>query len=462
MRKRSFTVAGVLVVLCALVSVSFVSGYVASRADVLNGPRATIASALQQIGLFDAAFAAAHSPPPEVEELFHPFWEAWDLLGREFYDEAQIDKEKLFRGALRGMIGAVGDPYTLYMDPQHRQLSDAEMRGSFDGIGIQVDLTDQQLRVIAPIAGSPAERAGIRSGDVITHVDGQALVGTQLGDTIRMIRGPRGSSVTLTIRREGTAPFDISVVRDQIRFDAVTGEVKGDGVGYVKITTFTTGVGGQLRRVLERLQEQKPVGWVLDLRGNPGGTLDGAISVASQFMSDGVVLYEQRRDGDRQEIRRSGNGQVVSGPMAVLVDKGSASASEIVAAALRDNGRATLVGETTFGKGLVQVIHRLSDGSALRLTIARWLTPGQELIQGTGLTPSVPGTGSSEQVLAQAVSLVRAQSFGQAAQAPSATPANAATAVPLRSSGAGISPADDPVAMLDGGERERLGRGALA
>ncbi len=459
MFKRISIVVGVLAALFALVSVSFVSGYVVSRAEVLNGPRAKIASVLQHIGLFDAAFAAASSPPPEVEELFRPFWEAWDLLGKEFYDESQIDGDKLFRGALRGMVGAVGDPYTLYMDPQHRQLSDAELRGTFDGIGVQVDLTDQQLRVIAPIPGSPAEKAGIRAGDVITHVDGQSLQGSQLGDTIRLIRGPRGSYVNLTIRREGVPPFDLSVMRDEIRLEAVTGEVKSDGIGYVRITSFTTGVSGQLRRTLDRLLQQEPVGWVLDLRGNPGGTLEGAVSVTSQFISDGVVLYEQRRDGDRQEIRRRGDSNVIAGPMAVLVDKGSASASEIVAAALRDNGRATLIGETTFGKGLVQIIHRLSDGSALRLTIARWLTPTQDLIQDVGIAPAIAASGDSDQVLAQALAFVRTQSAGQALNQPRV---NGPAVVPVSSSRADVSPDDEPVAMLDGRERESAGLTAFA
>lgn len=460
MLKRSSIVAGVLAAIFALVTVSFASGYVASRAEVLSGPRAKIASLFQHVGLFDAALAAAISPTPELEELFRPFWEAWDLISREFYDETAVEQQKLFRGALRGMVGAVGDPYTLYMDPQHRQLSDAELRGSFDGIGVQVDLTDQQLRVIAPISGSPAERAGVRSGDVITHVDGQALLGSQLADTIRLIRGPRGSTVTLTIQREGVPAFDLSMAREQIRIEAVTGDMRSDGVGYVKITSFTTGVSGQLRRTLDRLQGQQPVGWVLDLRGNPGGTLDGAVSVASQFMSDGVVLYEQRREGELQEIRRRGDTDVPSGPMAVLVDKGSASAAEIVAAALRDNGRATIVGETTFGKGLVQIIHRLSDGSALRLTIARWLTPGREMIQGTGLTPVISASGSSDQVLAQALAFVRSQSVGQAA---TRTPVSRSAApVPAGASNIDAPPEAEAVVMLDSREREMVGRAAVA
>jgi carboxyl-terminal processing protease len=174
--------------------------------------------------------------------------------------------------------------------------------------------------VISPIVDSPGERAGLRPGDVITHVDGQSLRGVSLGEAIRLIRGPRGSPVILTIVREGSPPQEVSVVRDQIRVQAVRGEVRSDGIAYIRISTFGSGVGGQLRRTLEDMKPQTPIGWILDLRGNPGGTLDGAISVASQFLPEGVVLYEQGRDGDKQEIRRRGETLAGTGPMAVLVD----------------------------------------------------------------------------------------------------------------------------------------------
>lgn len=465
--RRRVVIPSIFIGLLLLVSGSFASGYIASRAAALEAPLASIEFLLERVGLVDTVRAASKTPA-DVESLFKPFWEAWELIGKDFYDESAIDPDKLYRGAIKGMVGSVGDPYTLYLDPQHRELSEAELRGTFEGIGIQVEMTEQQLRVISPIAGSPGERVGLRPGDLITHVDGQPIRGLQLGDAIRMIRGPRGSGVTLTIQRgdagqrEGGAPFDVAIIRDQIRVETVRGEVRPDGVGYVRISTFSSGVGGQLRRTMERLQGQAPIGWVLDLRGNPGGTLDGAISVASQFMNDGVVLYEQRRDGQRQEIRRRGDTRVATGPMAVLVDKGSASASEIVAAALRDNGRATLIGDTTFGKGLVQVVHRLSDGSALRLTIARWLTPNQELIQGLGLTPQISVTRDRDEpdhLLSRAVDLVRTEATQIVPPQPGAS---LLVPTPVGRSAAGPDAEGDRVALLDAVERLSAGSGALA
>lgn len=448
---RRSVLAAILVALGAFVATASGLGFVASRAEAVEAPWAPLEAWLSRVGLISPSPPRTAAPPENVEELFRPFWEAWDVIQQEFYDESAIDEEKLFQGALRGMVGSLSDPYTLYLDPRHRELTEAELRGSFEGIGIQVEMTEQQLRIVSPIAGSPGERAGLRSGDIITHVDGNPMRGLQLGDAIRLIRGPRGSPITLTIERDGQAPFDVTVVREQIRLEAVGGDVRVDGVAYVRISTFTTGVGGQLRRTLDRLRDQSPIGWVLDLRGNPGGTLEGAISVTSQFLDDGVVLYEQRRDGELREIRRRGDARASAGPMAVLVDKGSASASEIVAGALRDNGRAALIGEQTFGKGLVQLVHRLSDGSALRLTVARWLTPKGEAIQGMGLAPEISAVARSgeDAPLAEAVGYVRTQH--------AAAQRTAARGAPVASQAGGREGEPAEIALLDGGEREVLG-----
>jgi carboxyl-terminal processing protease len=226
----------------------------------------------------------------------------------------------------------------------------------------------------------------------------------------------------LTIKRGEQPAFDVSVAREEVRVSAVRGEVRSDGIAYIRITNFTQRVGAELRQTLDRLADQPKRGWVLDLRGNPGGYLDGAIAVTSQFVDDKVVLYEQKRGDEREEIRTRGQARATTGPMAVLVDKGTASASEIVAAALRDSGRATLVGEQTFGKGSVQLVHRLSDGSALRLTIARWLTPRGDPIQGVGLEPTVvvATAAGRDAVLQEAVDLVHGQA--NAAGIPVASP----------------------------------------
>jgi C-terminal peptidase prc len=246
------------------------------------------------------------------------------------------------------MLGALDDPYSTYLDPAHREITEADLRGAFDGIGVQVEMVDEQLRVVQPLEGSSGQRAGLQTGDVITHVDGRDIKGLGLTEAIRLIRGPRGTSVVLTMLRGDGPPFDLSVAREEVRVSAVRGEVRPDGIAYIRITNFTQRVGPELRQTLDRLSDRPRRGIVLDLRGNPGGFLDGAVAVASQFIEDRVVLYEQRRGEDREEIRTRGSARAATGPMVVLVDKGTASASEIVAAALprqrpRDaDGRADL------------------------------------------------------------------------------------------------------------------------
>jgi carboxyl-terminal processing protease len=315
---------------------------------------------------------------------------------------------------------------------------------------------------------------------VISHVDGQEVKGLNLPQAIRLIRGPRGTSVNLTILRGRQPPFDVPVTREEIRVSAVRGEVRPDGLGYVRISSFSMHVGSDLRTTLDRLQERSPRGWVLDLRGNPGGYLDAAVSVASQFVEDGVVLYEERREGDRQEIRTRGRGRATNGHVAVLIDRGTASAAEIVAAAIRDNGRGTIIGERSFGKGTVQVVHNLTDGSAIRITVARWLTPSGEPIQSVGLPPSlvVATAEGTDAALESAVDFLRQRSAEAAATPvaiqPSPGPAGQQTSgreLPLRAASLGESPVVDfvptndpallPVSILDSEEQLASGQPRL-
>ncbi|MBM2809519.1 MAG: carboxyl-terminal protease [Chloroflexi bacterium] len=440
-----------------LLAAPFLVGYVVGHADGAGASRTPIEWFLRRVNLAPTSrpLPFATSPTADLDETFKPFWEAWDYVNREYYDDSALEPVALSRGALRGMVSALDDPYSAFLDPAHREITDAELRGAFDGIGVQVEIADEQLRIVLPLEGSPGEQAGLRPGDTITHVDGRPVARMALGDAIRLIRGQRGTSVSLTIQRDTLAPFDVSVTRDEVRVRAVSGEVRPDGIAYIRITNFTARVGADLRQTVDRLRERDPRGWVLDLRGNPGGYLDGAVSVTSQFVGSGVVLLEEHRGGEREEIRTRGQARVVSEPMAVLVDKGSASAAEIVAAALRDNGRATLVGEQTYGKGSVQVVHRLADGSALRLTVAHWLSPSGEPIQGVGITPQVPvaKVAGVDLVLDQAIDLLR--------QGPSTAERDerAAAATPSTRSPRSVQ-IDDPhtrISMLD--SREALDAG---
>ena len=325
----------------------------------------------------------------DEQQRFKVFWEAWQVVERDFYDKSQIDHQKLIYGAIKGMVDAVGDPYTVYQTPSQREINDTDLRGSFDGIGIQVDMKDNRLTVVAPIEGSPAEAAGFRPGDIVLEVDGKSLSGKTLSDTVGLIRGPRGTSITLTVLRQGTTdPIEITVVRAEIKLKSVRFRMLDDQVGYVRISSFSASTGAEMMSGVKNLVDQQAKGIVVDLRNNPGGYLQTSVEATAQFMDPGsVVLLQKSGNGDIKTYRTEGGGTASQVPLVVLINKGSASASEIMAGALRDNGRAFLVGEKSFGKGTVQNVHELSDKSGLRVTTAQWLTPAEKPIQGVGLLP---------------------------------------------------------------------------
>lgn len=364
---------------------AFVSGYLFGRSEPVQGP-------LAFLDVLQPATARATQDgvlTSDEQQRFKIFWETWQVVERDFYDKSQIDHQKLIYGAIKGMVDAVGDPYTVYQTPAQRELSDTDLRGSFDGIGIQVDMKDNRLTVVAPIEGSPAEAAGFRPGDVVLAVDGKSLSGKTLNDTVGLIRGQRGTPVTLTVLRpDTTEPLEITVVRAEIKLKSVRARMMDDQIGYVRISSFSANTGTEIANGVKELVGQQARGIVLDLRNNPGGYLSTSVEAAAQFVDPGtVVLYQQSGNGDRKTYRTEGGGTASQVPIVVLVNKGSASASEILAGALRDNGRAILVGEKTFGKGTVQNVHELSDKSGLRVTTAQWLTPSENPIQGVGLSP---------------------------------------------------------------------------
>jgi carboxyl-terminal processing protease len=364
---------------------AFVSGYLFGRAEPASGPLAFL-DAVQPATARATEEGVLSS---DEQQRFRVFWETWQVVEREFYDKSQVDHQKLIYGAIKGMVDAVGDPYTIYQTPAQREVSDTDLRGSFDGIGIQVDMKDNRLTVVAPIEGSPAEAAGFRPGDIVLGVDGKSLSGKTLNDTVGLIRGPRGTPVTLTVLRQGTPdPIEITVVRAEIKLKSVRARMLDDQVGYLRISSFSATTGNEMAAAVKNLIEQKPRGMIVDLRNNPGGYLSASVEASAQFVNPGtVVLFQQSGNGDRKTYRTEGGGTAAEVPIVVLINKGSASASEIMAGALRDNGRAFLVGEKSFGKGTVQNVHELSDKSGLRVTTAQWLTPAEKPIQGVGLVP---------------------------------------------------------------------------
>ena len=330
--------------------------------------------------------------PEELQTLFGPFWEAWNLVHENYVDQP-LDDMALMRGAIDGMMQALGDQHSSYMDPQDYKEANASLEGSYEGIGAYVDTTTEYLTITSPIPGSPAEAAGLLPGDQIVAIDGDDMTGIDAELARRRVLGPAGSTVLLSVLREGeTELLEFSITRATITIASASGEMLDGGIAYLQVTTFGSNTMPELEAALQDLMAQNPKGIILDLRNNGGGYLQTAVEVASQFQSEGVVLYEQYGDGTRTtyEVIPGGMATDTSIPMLVLINEGSASASEIVAGALQDLGRARLVGVTSYGKGSVQNWLPLSgENGAVRITIARWLTPKEHTIHKIGLTPDV-------------------------------------------------------------------------
>jgi len=327
-------------------------------------------------------------PPEDVEQLFGPFWEAWDIVHQDYVDQP-LDDGALMRGAIRGMVESLGDPHSSYMDPDEYLQANLPLDGEYEGIGAWVDSEGELLTIISAMPDSPAERAGLRPGDQVVAVDGEDVTALDGSLVIRRVLGPAGTSVDLTIRREGLVePLVVTIMRERIALPSVQSEMLDGGIGYVRLYTFADQTGGDLEQALRSLLQEDPVGLILDLRGNGGGFLTTAVEVASQFIPQGTVLTERFGDGREQVYEAERGGLATEIPLVVLIDGGTASASEIVAGAIQDHGRGELVGETSFGKGSVQNWVPLdADQGAVRVTIARWYTPNDRLIHGVGLEP---------------------------------------------------------------------------
>ncbi len=338
----------------------------------------------------DAAGAASAAAPGEKAPEFGVFWEAWDILQRDFYGDQPASQSRTY-GAIQGLTEAYGDPYTVFVQPAPRQRERENLSGAFGGIGAWITADEAGNKVLDPMPGRPAEKAGILKGDVLLAVAGQPLdPALSVDDVVNLIRGPIGEPVDLTVQRAGVAePLVIAVVRERIETPSVEWRAleQAPQVGYIAIRQFTERTPDELDQALDDLRQQEVSALIVDLRHNGGGLLQSSIEVASRFLSDGVVLFERRNTGEEQVYQVRDAQRAPNWPMMVLVDGATASASEIVAGALQDRGRAELVGETTFGKGSVQLVYDLSDGSSVHVTVARWITPNGHEINGVGLTP---------------------------------------------------------------------------
>ncbi len=385
----------------------------------------------------DKRIVVNQEQPRETSVDFSLFWDVWSRLFRYYIDAATLDTQKMVWGAITGMVAAAGDPYTVFLPPKENKEFKEDLGGEFEGIGAQLGMKDNRIIVIAPLKGTPAERAGIKPGDYILKVNDEETIGWTVPQAVTKIRGPRGSTVKLTILHENTQkPLDLTITRDTITVPSVetwvkkVGEIEeigglpdvkkldqGKKVAYLRLSRFGDRTNEDWEKAVgEILTIQKTngtlAGLVFDLRNNPGGYLDGSVFIASEFVRDGVIVSQANSDGTKQDYEVDRKGKLLTVPLVVLVNKGSASAAEIVAGALRDHQRAKLVGETTFGKGSVQTPFDVAQGAGLHITTGKWLLPKGDSIAKVGVKPDVEvklddaSTATTDAQLAKAVELL--------------------------------------------------------
>jgi len=398
MSKKILIIGGAALIVLLLVVGSFSAGLLVGG-EISDGetPQASASSAVSTAStilqesvedLLETSPPQATSTPPELEDLFAPFWQSWDLVHDLFIDQP-VNEELMMQGAIKGMMDSLGDQHSSYMDPDQYRQANVPLEGSYEGIGAWVDATREYLTIMSPMPGSPAEEAGLLPGDQVIAIDGEDMTGIDGNLVIRKVIGPAGTSVTLTIFREGESePFDVTLKREKIIVPALEYEMLEGNIAYIKLFNFSEKATEDFAAALEELLAQEPVGLILDLRNNPGGGRDSAVEITSQFVDEGVIMYQEYGDGSRDTFEAVKGGLAPDIPLVVLVNEGSASGSEIVAGAIQDYERGVLVGTVTFGKGSVQSWIPLADEQGLvRVTIARWLTPNERTIHELGVVP---------------------------------------------------------------------------
>lgn len=370
---RHFVRVSVVVMLAIVVtSAAFLAGFMASS---------SLAAA--------PAPAAEERAGPEVES-FSIFWEAWRILKRDFYGELP-SSQKMTYGAIRGVLATLDDEHTVFVEPQQAAIFQEDLKGSFEGIGATVRMrADGRLVIVQPLEGQPAAEAGLMPGDIVLKVDDTVIRNMSVIEAISLIRGPAGSLVRLTILRpEVEEPFVVEIVRKKIEMPVIQARMLEDNFAYVKLMEFTAGASDKLMGTMQTLLAEEPKGLILDLRSNPGGLLDEAIEVSDQFVDEDLILLERRKGEQEREYPARDGGLTLDIPLVVLINEGTASASEIVAGAIQDSGSGLLIGDRSFGKGSVQIPRTLSDGSELRVTVAYWFTPDGHDIEDRGLIPDI-------------------------------------------------------------------------
>lgn len=338
-------------------------------------------------------------PPENVD--FSLLWEAWDKLQKNFVSPDKMDTQQMIYGAIAGMVKSVGDPYTVFFNPDDTKKFLEDVSGRFEGIGIEIDIRKDQLQVVSPLEGTPAQQAGLKAGDKILKINDTFTPDLSIDEAVSLIRGPQGTDVTLTIfRDEWQTPKEIKITRALIEVPSLkynlisseTGQKSDNGdIAYIRLYQFSEKAGSDFSQTAVRILNSPAKKIILDLRGNPGGYLEIAQQIAGWFLPKGkvVVTEEFGRGMENEDYKTEGNSKLLDYPMVILLDNGSASAAEILASALRDNRGIKIIGVTSFGKGSVQQLVNLANGSTIKITIAKWLTPNGDLIQGIGIAPDV-------------------------------------------------------------------------
>lgn len=357
--------------------------------------------------------SAVRNLPPEFDRL----GEAWDFLQQEHIDRELLDAGQVSDGAIRGMMQALDDPYASFLNVQQFELESEEVRGFFGGIGAQVGMREGRLTIIAPLPDTPAEQAGIMPGDVILEIDGESASGLTLQEAVSRIRGEQGTTVELLVLHlNEPEPAVIAITRGVIPLETVRFAMRPDGIGHLQISSFANNTNEQVTTALQEFREANGIGLIVDLRNNPGGLLRAVVDVTSQFLEDGLVAYELNGQGERRDWEVTADGQGRDIPMVVLVNQFSASASEVFAGAIIDHQRAPVIGVTSFGKGSVNTMRGLSDGSGIFFTIARWYTPNGTLIEGAGINPTftvdIPPDAATDVQLERAIEYLQQRRAG--------------------------------------------------
>lgn len=358
------------------------------------------------------------SPPPEMRNAdFAQFWTVWQKLESDYYDKEKLDPKKMVNGAIQGMVNSLGDPFTVYLPPVQNDNFKAGLAGQFQGIGAELGQKDNQVIIISPITGSPAEKAGLRAGDYIYAVDGKSIANWTINQAVEKIRGPKGTSVTLTVGQKDKEPKDVKIVRDVITVKSLEASIKkvkdlkgikldksldDQEVIYARLSQFGDNTNDEwlnaINQVSIQMNTDKNVrGVIFDLRNNPGGYLTDAVFIASEFLKEGQTVVMQEENGQRTELKTNRKGLLTEMPVVILINKGSASASEIVTGALRDYNRAKVIGDTSFGKGTIQQAEDLGGGAGLHVTIAKWLTPNGTWVHEKGIEPDIKVSLDSKQ-----------------------------------------------------------------